>query len=146
MASRYSGCWNGGWRADSAILTDVLRASYGSDKLGDTLDAILHTITSRLSVCLGSIYVIERVGTDLKLVLRAALGVQSVDRDRAEYRVGEGLTGHIATGQTLIFRSLSERRNQPHYSGKYDHELEVPSNCIRCPAFIGMPSPSMERS
>ena len=100
-------------------LSHVLSAASRSERLNDTLRAVLHALAGDLNVPVGAIYVIESEGDQEWLALSAAKGPQEIDVGRARYARGEGLTGTIAaTRETVVFRTLDERRTHPSYFGK----------------------------
>jgi hypothetical protein len=56
-------------------------------------------------------------------MMRAAYGYSYMLIDRAEYRLGEGITGWVAQGNRYKANSREEITSHPDHCGKYDREV-----------------------
>jgi signal transduction histidine kinase len=125
------------------VVEEVSSEAADTGTLDEVLQCTIETLTKSLNAAVGSIYLIEDGNEDKqKLVIHAAAGVHYDLLGRAEkveYEIGEGITGDIATGKLLNFRTLEERYAHPTRKGKYNYEEHVDSSYAETPGFLGVP-------
>lgn len=103
------------------VVKDVSRTLGRAYKLDTSLQNTIETLVEVMHSQLGSIY-LRREGTNT-FVMRAATEPSKHLIERAEYEVGVGVTGVIADGKLLNFRSREELRAYPRRAGKYYEEV-----------------------
>lgn len=123
------------------VLINVSAAMLHGSRLDEVLVKSIEATTSALHTQVGSIYVRDPEKGDY--VLRAAAGHQSDLRGKARYQKGRGITGTIAAGQVLTFRSAEEMHAHPAYQGSYDQDIwgtdvaRSPRNFLGVPIHVG---------
>lgn len=121
------------------IVEQVSSEAVSTGTLDETLQCTIETLTKSLNAAVGSIYLVEDKKDGKRLVMRAAAGVFRDLIGKAEYEIGEGITGDIATGKLLDFRTLEERMKHPSRKGKYNREDRVERSYVDTPGFLRVP-------
>lgn len=103
------------------IISEVSDSMVTTYELNRNLSKAIETIVDTLHSEVGSVYL--REGETDVFTMRAAKGNNEKLIDEASYKVGEGITGAVAQGDLLHFRSRDEMMNHPSYKGKYDEEI-----------------------
>ncbi|HEY0170252.1 MAG TPA: GAF domain-containing protein, partial [Pyrinomonadaceae bacterium] len=99
-------------------VSDSMVESYDLSKnLQNAIETIVDTLNSEV----GSIYL--RRGETNIIEMLAAKGSNEKLVEKAVYEIGEGITGAIAEGEVLHFKSREELTAHPRYAGKYDKEI-----------------------
>jgi len=73
-----------------------------------------------------------------KLIMHAAYGYSETLVHKAEYLIGEGITGWIAEGNQFIANSKEEISSHMNHIGKYDKEIWKDGS-LNCHSMIGIP-------
>jgi signal transduction histidine kinase len=121
-----------------AKISSAMVNTYELDK---SLQKALATFVKILNSEVGSIYLLDEETQTLKI--NASYGYEKKLKN-AEYRIGEGITGTIAEGHLLKFRSRAELIKHPKYTGKYDNIIwgDKPD---QKETFIGIPITSLDK-
>jgi signal transduction histidine kinase len=100
------------------IVKDVSHALSRAYELDTSLQNMIETLVKAMHSKFGSIYL--REGETDTFVIRAATEPSKhLIEQGASYKVGEGLTGVIASGKLLNFRTREELRAYPRRLGKF---------------------------
>jgi signal transduction histidine kinase len=100
------------------IVQDVSKALSNAYQLDTSLQNMIETLVKAMHSRFGSIY-LRREGTDTFVIRAATDPMKSLIKEEAEYEVGEGITGVIASGKMLNFRTKKELRSYSHRKGKF---------------------------
>jgi GAF domain-containing protein len=120
------------------IIRDLSLSMTQAHNLKTVLQRTIETLTELLNSEVGSIYLREDETEIFKI--RAAKGSnEKLIGEGASYTVGEGITGTIAEGQVLNFKSFAEMRSHPKYRGKYDEQIWGPNADREKETFLGIP-------
>lgn len=120
------------------IVEDVSRVLSEAYELDTSLQNMIETLVMAMHSKFGSIY-LRREGTD-SFVIRAATGPRKRLLDyEAEYKIGEGITGEIATGKLLNFRTREELRSYPGRRGKYHEQVWGKKSSDDSDTLLGVP-------
>jgi signal transduction histidine kinase len=129
------------FRQESGMMRAIRRVSQSmaqADGLKNVLQQTIETLLEVFNSEVGSIYLREEDTEVFKI--RAAKGSnEKLIAIGASYQAGKGITGTIATGQILNFRSLAEMRSHPSYLGRYDAEIWGPDADHDRETFLGVP-------
>jgi signal transduction histidine kinase len=122
------------------VIKDVCLPSTETENLDAFLQGTIDRVRSAFNAGIASIYLLandgELAGT---YVMRASSDPAKHLIGRAHYRSGEGLTGRIACGQVLNFKSWEEREQQPERLAKYEKDI-WPRGRDRSPEnYLGVP-------
>jgi GAF domain-containing protein len=101
-----------------AIVGDVSKALSEAYELDTSLQNMIETLVEAMHSKAGSIY-LRKEGTDSFVIRAATEPRKRLISEEAEYKVGEGVTGNIASGKLLNFRTQEELRSYPGRKGKY---------------------------
>ena len=89
------------------LLFEVSRALEGASRLDDHLDKTLELMASYTGMMRGTLLLVDE--NTAEITAEAAYGLRETERDRARYKVGEGITGKvIETGRPIIVPKISE--------------------------------------
>jgi GAF domain-containing protein len=127
-------------REESSVMkmvNAVSQAMIQARDLDDSLQRAIETLIEVLHSEVGSVYL--RDGESDVFRMRAAKGSNEKLIRKATYRVGEGITGAVAAGQVLSFKSLAEMRKHPNYLGRYDSEIWGADPDHESETFLGVP-------
>jgi GAF domain-containing protein len=119
-------------RLDQAVREIVTRLA-SAFKIQDVLDSAITTLVRLTNAGAGSIYLLEGE----TLTMRAAVGVNRELLNKAKYKIGEGLTGTIAQGGALTFRSHQEVLASHPDSARYDTDIYRDDRISE--SFLGIP-------
>jgi signal transduction histidine kinase len=111
-------------RQESGLITIIKKVSDSMVKsydLNKNLQNAIETIVDTLNSEVGSVY--RRRDETNTFEMLAAKGSNEDIMEEAFYEVGEGITGAIAEGQILHFKSREELITHPNYKGKYDQKI-----------------------
>lgn len=103
------------------IISKVSGSMVATYELDKSLKKAIGTIVDTLHSEVGSVYL--RQGNTDVFEMHAAKGSNEKLVDKAHYKVGEGITGTIAKGEIIHFKSREEMLRHPNYNGKYDKEI-----------------------
>jgi signal transduction histidine kinase len=124
------------------VTRDIASAIAGTEDLATLLKHALEAVVRGLNAQMGSIYLIEEDQNQIPLVvLKAAIGRNADLLETAKYRLGEGITGTIAEGQSFNFKTIEELRAHPRWVGKYVKALHA----VGSQTFLGVPIRFRER-
>ncbi len=99
----------------SKSVSNSMVRSYDLNKnLQNAIEAIVRNLHSEV----GSLYVLDDKDNTLRMV--AAKGSNEKLIGDAKYQIGEGITGTIAQGEVIHFKSREELVAHPKFAGKYD--------------------------
>ena len=122
-------------------LRQLAESVLGGGDFKELLDRVVAAAADALDVGGASLYLFDEAKG--KLVIHSATGQEAILLDdRAEYAIGEGVTGGIALeGKTVIADSATALRQQPHWLGKY-----IGSDRPEPETFLGVPFTVFDRS
>jgi nucleoside 2-deoxyribosyltransferase len=100
----------------------------------DLLQSICHSAAELLHSTAASVYLKE----GKRLVMHAAYGYSQSLIHKANYEVGEGITGWVAEGNEFIANSKKEILAHPKHIGKYDDKIWVDGS-VDCNSMIATP-------
>lgn len=103
------------------IVTDVSRAMSRAYELDTSLQHMIETLVGAMHSEIGSIY-LRREEDDLFYMHAATEPIKHLV-GQARYKEGEGVTGTIAAGELLNFRTRGELRAYPGRAGKYHAQV-----------------------
>jgi len=72
-----------------------------------------------------------------ELIMKAAFGYSQILINKASYKLGDGITGWIGEGNSIIANSIEEILAHPKWYGKYNKQLW--GNQVSCHGMIGIP-------
>ena len=75
------------------LLFEVSRALEGASRLDDHLDKTLELMASYTGMMRGTLLLVDE--NTAEITAEAAYGLRETERDRARYKVGEGITGKV---------------------------------------------------
>jgi GAF domain-containing protein len=104
------------------IVQDVSKALSKAYQLDTSLQNMIETLVTAMHSRFGSIY-LRREGTDTFVIRAATDPSKPLMKLEAEYEVGEGITGVIASGKLLNFRTRKELRSYSNRKGKYHAQV-----------------------
>ncbi|MBM3298649.1 MAG: GAF domain-containing protein [Deltaproteobacteria bacterium] len=119
------------------VVNEVASAVAGEYLLDDLLQKTIETVVNSLQAEVGSIFLFDEHTN--KLIMRAGTGPAKGLVKKAQYEVGEGLTGEIAKGKILNFKTWEELAAHPARKGKYDKQMWPSPAGARCTTFLGLP-------
>jgi len=120
------------------IVKDVSSALSRAYELDTSLQNIIETLVKAMHSKFGSIYLREE-GTDTFVIRAATEPDKPLIEKKADYQVGEGITGVIASGKLLNFRSRAELRAYPQRLGKYHAEIRGEDSEEDSDTLLGVP-------
>jgi transcriptional regulator with GAF, ATPase, and Fis domain len=100
----------------------------------ELLETICKSAAELLGASASSVYLKEGD----HVIMRAAYGYSDTLVHKAKYKIGEGITGWIATNKEFLANSKKEIDEHPNHLGLYDKEIwkECPKDCN---SIIGVP-------
>ena len=106
----------------------------GGREMQDLLTRVVETMMKVLGAEASALFLVDET-TDL-VVVQAASGYQAgLLKERASYKLGEGMTGWIAqNGKPFRAKTLAELHAHPAWRGRHDHLLGKEPN-----SFLGLP-------
>lgn len=125
-------------------LMDVVRqaaaAAVHTDILDDLLQRVIEAVVEAMNAESASVYLMDPGGTTL--TMRAGCGRHRHLVGTAQYDLGEGITGLLASGEPLNFQTYSAMRNHPCWKGKFDTSIwpgspSRPRNLLGLPIALG---------
>lgn len=119
------------------LVNVVSHAMLTAKSLDECLQRAIESLVDLLHSEVGSVYL--REGYSDVFRMRAAKGSNEKLIGKATYRVDEGITGAVAKGQVLTFKSLAEMRKYPTYQGKYDADIWGNEPDHESETFLGVP-------
>jgi signal transduction histidine kinase len=126
------------------IFKDVSRRLSRAYQLDASLQSIIDTLVEVMHSRFGSIYLREK-DTDTFVIRAATDPSKQLLVDSASYEVGEGITGTIAAGELLNFRTKEELRADPRRKGKYYTEVWGEDSTEDSYTLLGVPIFSGEK-
>jgi signal transduction histidine kinase len=104
------------------VSKDVSETLVGTQNVDEILHRTLAAVVAGLNCGVGAIYLLDDYQKEQKLTMRAAIGPPAFTNlvGKATYELTEGITGLIASGEAVNFKSWDECRNHPAWRGKYD--------------------------
>jgi len=120
------------------IVEDVSSALSRAYELDTSLQNMIETLVDAMHSKFGSIY-LRQEGTDTFVIRAATEPSKHLIEREARYEVGEGITGVIASGQLLNFRSREEIRSYPKRAAKYHREVWGEDSTQDSDTLLGVP-------
>ena len=116
---------------DLGMLSTVLA---GGRELDDLLNPVVETMMHAVGAEAAALFLVDEATASV--VVRAAAGYQAnLLKERASYRMGEGVTGWIAReGKPFRADTYAELRTHPAWRGRFDYLLGTEPN-----SFLGLP-------
>jgi signal transduction histidine kinase len=120
----------------NVVASELARAA-GID---DVAQRAIESVTASLNAEVGSVYLFENGPEQVPSIrLHAGTGAYRKLVGTAQYSVDEGLTGHIATGKTVNFKTWDECRGHPSWKGKFDAVLWEDERRRQSDTLLGLP-------
>jgi GAF domain-containing protein len=119
------------------IVRDVSDSMLQAYQIDMSLQNTIETLVSALQSRYGSIYLLDE--DSRVLTMRAATQPSKHLVGKATYKIGEGVTGSIAHGRLLNFRSREEIRSFPAWAGKYRDEVWGQGSTEDSDTILGIP-------
>ena len=89
------------------LLFEVSQALEGATELADHLDEVLALMASRTGMMRGALYLLSPDRREV--IMEAAYGIKSAERNRGRYKLGEGVIGRVmTTGRPMVVPKVSE--------------------------------------
>jgi len=122
------------------VVEGVSQALVQVESIGDILQKTVEAVVEGLDAEMGAVFLIERDNSgEAYLTLRAATDPYEHLVGTAHYRIGEGITGYIATGQMVNLKSPEELTQHKNYLGKYESAIWGDTVHSQSHTFLGAP-------
>lgn len=120
------------------VVKDVSKAMSQAYELDTSLQNMIETLVKAMHSKFGCIY-LRKEGTDTFVIRAATEPSKHLLKEDAEYKVGEGITGAIASGKLLNFRTREELRSYPQREGKYHSKVWGEGSTEDSDTLLGVP-------